>query len=95
MKRVLRVSGFNDYIAVDLQDNKGKTVSTPLYLKKDSPVKVKCFDAEDNKWYKTELTFDGRSVQARDIDIKSTVHGMQWDVPYEELTNSEVYEFDN
>lgn len=93
MKRIIRRALSKEFIAVDIQDASGKVISTPLYLSKDKTVNVEAFDQEENKFFKTELTFNGERILARDIDIKSPVHGMEWEVETSDLRDENLFRF--
>lgn len=94
MKRELRISAQKDYIAVDYVNGttSGNHIeSTPFYLAKDKPIKVKSFDAEENKWMAVSLLFDGEKVIAKDIDPRSDFEGMDWEIELEELLDAKIF----
>lgn len=82
MKKKLRVSGYNDYVAVDEVGEKGKILSTPIYLTKDKPSFFLAFDAEENRYYKTEVTFDGKKLLCHSLK-----DDFKWESPLDELTD--------
>jgi len=89
---VIRKSGYNDYIAVNLTDGE-KILSTPLYLAKDKPVLVKGFDYEEKKWLKIELLFNGEKIIGKDVDLSSDWHGLEYYVELDDLLDNNQYKY--
>lgn len=94
----LRVSGYNDYVAVDDVDEHGNSTCV-IYLAKDKPVKcmVKAEPYECRKFghvsYETSLLFDGKKITATEIDKRSYHEGMVYDLPFEELLSGHYCHF--
>lgn len=80
MIRILRQSEFKDYIAVDLINELGNVISTPIYLRKNKPQKLWAFDAEQRKYLKTMVTFDGEKLLCNG--------DLYWESPISELIDT-------
>lgn len=94
MERKLRVSSYQDYIAVDeVLDN--KIISTPFYLKKGDTNVIEYKDSEDMKWIKTEVYISASFgiLCMKDIDSNSDFTGLEWESPFDELLNSKLIRF--
>lgn len=94
MERKLRISGYKDYVAIDeVQDN--KVIATPFYLKKGETKQVKYKDAEEGKWFKTEVSIINgfKMLSMKDVDNNSDFTGMEWESPFEELLDKNQIAF--
>lgn len=95
--RSLRVSGFNDYLAVDLVDETGNIVSTPIYLKPNESMVIKNLDEEAKTWNKTKITFnpEKKRIDCEDVDDNefNDSLGLEFDCPYEALLNENEFRF--
>lgn len=70
--RKARVSGYGDYIAVDLIDpSTQEIVSTPFSLPKGGSARVWVYDEEEEAWVQAVATFDGHKVTASDQELLS------------------------
>lgn len=90
MKRQLRVSGLNDYIAVDLVNDKGVILSTPFYLKYTGHGKLKYKDEGISRLTNVFLMADGEKLtrlSGRDSD------NFDFKIPFDELLDPFVVTF--
>ena len=86
--RTLRISGHDDYIAVDIVDKGGKTISTPLYLQKGVASKVRVFDEEESRFVRADVYFLGsRKIRFEDE------YGIAWEGDPEDLIDPKQYKF--
>lgn len=88
MKRQLRASGLNDYVAVDLVNDAGQIIENVFYFEKNKPVKILMKDLEDGKWINYNVNFDGEKLIMVDIDPKSDWQGTDYEIKPED------YEFE-
>ena len=80
-KRQLRISGKNDYVAIDvIERENGIDVikETIFYFEKDKPIEFLMMDFEEKKWFKTKGTFNGLEIICIDIDKNSDWCGMDY-----------------
>ena len=89
-KKVLRLSNFKDYVAVDIIDETERILETPIYLQKNKPVILQGRNRDENLISKTEVTFNGEKLLCVDLDENSPDFEMDWDSPVAELL-TEVY----
>lgn len=89
LKRVLRKSSYNDYIAVDIVDEKSKIVETPFYLKVNETKEVLYKDVEERKWVKTKVKV---SKDFKEIDCVDG-EGLTWESSFDELLNENIIKF--
>lgn len=80
--KTLRKSSYGDYVAVDDVSEDGTILSTPIYLKKNTPNTMLVLDIEENRYIKTTVTFDGTL-------LKCTGPDFDWESPLEELVQYE------
>jgi hypothetical protein len=62
--------------------------------KKDIKVGMyfKSFDDDDEKWYESMVVeVTDEYVKAKDTDLTSEWEGMLWEIPWDEIENSEMY----
>lgn len=97
----IRKSGYGDYIAIDLIDEKTNILETPLYLKKGEVKKCKIkwdwkewngqTEIECMEMISGEIKFDGKNILATYLNTQS---GIYWWEPTEfELTIGTVFHF--
>lgn len=86
--RKLRISGYKDYVAVDIV-SEGKVVSTPFYLKKGEVKTVQYKDQEELRAYITDVKIseDFSKLNCKDRE------GLEWDSPFEELLDENIIRF--
>lgn len=88
MKRQSTVSGYKDYISIDLVEaENGKSIlkENVFYFKKNEPTVILYRDREENKWVKTNVFFDGQKLTCVDDDDSSDFKGMDWVSDLEEF----------
>lgn len=101
MNRVIRKSGYNDYIAVDMVDANAAVINTPLYLKagevKNCKIRLEWPEHGPNGTYDAsemqpgKIQFDGHKITATYCNQNS---GEFWFEPTEfELLNPSVFHF--
>ena len=93
MKKHLRKSEFKDYLAVDIVDENGKIISTPIYLTTGKSGIIKAKDDEQGKWLKTEIVFDGEKLKLKDIDPNSEWQGLEYEAKPSDLLDSEQFKY--
>lgn len=79
-KRQLRVSGLNDYIAVDLVDEDKNIIENVFYFGKNQIVQVLVKEHEEKFWVKTNVLFDGNKLILVDVDPNSDWMGMEYEI---------------
>lgn len=87
MKRQLRISGLQDYIAVDMVNERGVILSTPFYLKYNSMGKLKYKEDLVSRMTNVFLVGDGEKLThliARDSE------GFDFNIPFSELSESHI-----
>ena len=89
MNQKLRISGYKDYVAVDLINNDDKIHSTPFYLKINESKDLKYKDQEEGRWIKTTVRIkdDFSCLKCKDIE------GMEWESSFEELIDNDCIRF--
>ena len=93
-KRMLRLSGYNDYLAIDIVKN-NIIIETPFSLNKNKVAIVKYKDTEDYNYYKAEVTIkpDFSCLIFKDVDPNSYHIGMVWESEFDELENEYIVKF--
>lgn len=87
MKRVLRVSAYKDYVAVDILDKENKVLSTPFYLRYQGMQTIKYKDNDGiSRITNVFLKSDGHEVKLLCRDNEMT----DWEMPIDELTDSKI-----
>lgn len=85
-KKILRVSQFKDYIAVDIVNEEMFILATPFYLKAGHDCKNIFYkDAETGKWNKTEVHISEDFKKLICIDSE-----MEFDCDFSELTENHI-----
>lgn len=96
-KRSLRVSGFNDYVAVDMVDETGNIISTPIYLKPNESIVVKNLNEDLKIWVKTRITFNAerKRIDCEDVDDSefNTDFGLLFDVSFQDLLDENQFRY--
>lgn len=87
-KRQIRISGLNDYIAVDLVDDKEKILEEVFYFSKNKPIKILLRDHEEHKWVQHNVNFDGKELIVGNTDLSSDFYGQVFSIKESE------YEFE-
>ena len=88
MKRNIRISSFNDYVAIDVVDDKDKILSTPLYLHKSNRVAVKVKDFEEHTWERATVEFLGDGMMKIVCD-----DNISWEDNVKELLDESQFKF--
>lgn len=98
-KRELRISGYKDYIAIDIVDETGKIIETPLYLRANGkPVKCKIlwettinYSSKQNWMEPGIIKFDGQKILA---SWTTGDDSNNWFEPTKnELTSPHIFQF--
>ena len=89
LKRVLRKSSYNDYIAVDIVDEKSKIVETPFYLKANETKEVLYKDVEERRWVKTKIKISNDFKELNCSDNE----GLSWNSSFDELLMDGIIQF--
>jgi len=74
-KRQIRISGLNDYIAVDLVDDKRKILEEVFYFALNKPIKILLRDHEEHKWVQHNVNFNGKELVVGNTDLSSDFYG--------------------
>lgn len=91
MKRVARISGLNDYIAIDLvqEENGREVIKETIWSFYKNKLETALYkDREEGRWTKVNVLFDGEKLICADIDDKSYWKGMEWETDIDEFLDS-------
>lgn len=89
----IRKSGHGDYLAVDIIDERGKIIHTPLYLRKNIPHVVLGKDTEQGAWFWTQLIWDGKIIKCKDVDERSLCMDLEFEATEKDLLDEYQFKF--
>lgn len=79
-KRQIRVSGLNDYIAVDLVNDEGEIKEEVFYFALNKPIKILLRDHEEHKWVQHNVNFNGKELVVGNTDLSSDFYGQVFSI---------------